>query len=588
MALIDWSVLFLTLSAIVVYGLWITRRSATEKANDYLAGERNLPWWTIGLSIMSTQASAITFLSTPGQGFEDGMQFVQFYFGIPIAMVILAYWVVPIYYRLRVTTAYEYLEQRFDVRMRSLTAALFLVQRGLGAGLSIYAPSIIFSMVFGWDLVVTNLLMCSFVILYTTTGGSEAVSRTQQLQMTIMLGGLILAFVLALNALPEGIGWREAWQVASSANKTQIIDWGFHTDAAGTSYFDWSDRYNVWSGILGATFLFMSYFGTDQSQVGRYLSGRSLRESRMGLLFNGLIKIPVQLLILGVGVIVFVFYQYNPPPLHFNTTQRDWVRKSHFEPAFQRLEQQADSIFQIKQLRLAEPPCATQQAALNELEQARKQLRQSAKMLIWQADPKCDTALYQLSRTQPEFLPKKVNERYKDTDYVFIYYVLRHIPTGLVGVLLAMIFCAAWSTTASELNALTATTVSDFYRRHWVTGRSDQHYLQVARLTTVLWGGIITCVAIYNRLFDNLIQAVNMIGSVFYGPILGIFFTAFFLKKVGATAVFWAAVIAQILIAGLFFWVSRDPFLWYVPLGCGLVMGIGCFFEWVRKMRLFP
>jgi solute:Na+ symporter, SSS family len=583
MALLDWCILVGTLVAIVLYGLWITRRATPGPANDYLSGGRNLPWWTIGLSIMSTQASAITFLSTPGQGFEDGMQFVQFYLGIPIAMLVLAYFVVPIYYQMRVTTAYEYLEQRFDVRMRSLTAALFLVQRGLGAGLSIYAPSIIFSMVFGWDLVLTNLLMCSFVILYTTTGGSEAVSRTQQLQMTVMLGGLVLAFGLALHALPEQVGWQQAWEVAAATHKTEVFDWGFHTNADGSTHFDWSDRYNVWSGLLGATFLFMSYFGTDQSQVGRYLSGRSLRESRLGLLFNGLVKIPVQLLILGVGVVVFVFYQYNPAPLHFNTTQRNWVRDSPFEADFRVLEQRADSIFQLRQIQLQQPACTERQIALQQLEQARQQLRQAAKMLIWKADPQCDSSLYRLARTQPELLPSTLNKRYKDTDYVFIHYVLRHIPSGLIGVLLAMIFCAAWSTTASELNALTATTVSDFYRRHWAKGRSDQHYLWAARITTVAWGLLITGVAVFNRLFDNLIQAVNMIGSVFYGPILGIFFTAFFLKKIGARAVFRAAVLAQITIAILFFGVSKDPFLWYVPLGCGLVMGLSGLFQALEK-----
>lgn len=560
MQTLDWIVLLGTLAFIVAYGIWKSRNIATS--DNFLTGKHDLPWWTIGLSVMATQASAITFLSTPGQGFSDGMQFVQFYFGMPIAMIFLCIFVLPVYYRLRVTTAYEYLEQRFDVRMRTLTAGLFLIQRGMAAAISIYAPSIILSAVFGWNLMLTNFLMAVFVVIYTTSGGSQAVSRTQELQMTVMLGGLVLAFVLVLQRLPEGMGLSEAWQVAGATGKTQVLDWTFH----------WEDRFNVWSGILGATFLFLSYFGTDQSQVGRYLSGKSLRESRLGLLFNGFVKIPMQFLVLSVGVMVFVFYQFTAPPLYFNKANRAKVEGTAQEVAFERLERQADSLFLYQQgvlktltTGLKNGDVAAQAQAQNELqnlERQRADLRGEATNLVRAAAPGEDPL---------------------DKDFIFITFILERIPKGLVGLMIAMIFCASWSSTASELNALTATSVSDVYRRLFAPNRSDHHYFRVSRIATVIWGGIITLFAIYFDLFDNLIQAVNMVGSLFYGTILGIFFTAFFLKKVGGQAVFWAAVATQAIIAFLFFGVSKDPFLWYNPLGCGLVMGLGLILEKVLK-----
>lgn len=548
----DWIVLVSTLAAVVFYGIWKSRN--INSSENFLTGKRDLPWWTIGLSIMATQASAITFLSTPGQGFSDGMQFVQFYFGMPIAMIFLAVFILPVYYRMRITTAYEFLEQRFDLRMRTLTAILFLIQRGVAAAISIYAPSIILSAVFGWNLAMTNFLMAIFVVIYTTTGGSAAVSRTQELQMTIMLGGLILAFILVVRQLPEGVGLSEAWQLAGVTGKTQAVDWTF----------DWDDRYNFWSGVLGATFLFLSYFGADQSQVGRYLSGKSLRESRFGLLFNGFIKIPMQFLVLSVGVMVYVFYQFNAAPLHFNQFNRAKVAGTGYETAFRRLEAQSDSLFVQKQALLNTwttavrngsegVPAGTRQN-LQQLEDERKKLRTEAEDLIRKANPSGDP---------------------KDKDYIFINFILRHIPTGLTGLMLAMIFCASWSTTASELSALTATSVSDIYRRSFVPNRDDTHYFRMSRWVTVGWGMFIVLFATYADLFDNLIQAVNMIGSIFYGTILGIFLTAFFLKGVQGKAVFWAAVIAQLIVVYLFFFVDKDAYLWYNPLGCGLVMGAG-------------
>ena len=556
----DWIVLIGTLALVVFYGMWKSRHVISS--DNFLAGKRDLNWLTIGLSIMATQASAITFLSTPGQGFSDGMQFVQYYFGMPIAMIFLCIFVLPVYYRLRVTTAYEYLEQRFDLRMRTLTAALFLIQRGMAAAISIYAPSIILSTVFGWNLALTNLGMAVFVVIYTTSGGSAAVSRTQELQMTIMLSGLILAFMLVMFKLPEGVGLTEAWQIAGATGKTKVLDWSFN----------WNDRYNVWSGVLGATFLFLSYFGTDQSQVGRYLSGKSLNESRFGLLFNGFIKIPMQFLVLSVGVMVFVFYQFNRSPLYFNQVNRAKVDGTAQQAAFEQLEARADELFLQKQpvlndltsgLKSGDASLAGKaEKELQELEKQRTALREQAAKLVQQAAPEADP---------------------NDKDYIFINFILTRLPTGLIGLMLAMIFCASWSTTASEISSLTATSVSDIYRRSFVPGRDDNHYFRVSQFVTVLWGGIITLFAIYFNLFDNLIQAVNMIGSIFYGTILGIFFTAFFLKGVGGRAVFWAAVLTQTIIAWLFFGVSKDPFLWYNPLGCGLVMGLGWVFEKLLK-----
>lgn len=560
---LDWAVLIGTLAFIVLYGVWKSRKAAISDPDDFLTGKRDLPWWTIGLSIMATQASAITFLSTPGQAYADGMQFVQFYLGMPIAMLFLAFFVLPIYYKLRVTTAYEYLEQRFDLRMRSLTAILFLIQRGMAAGISILAPSIILCAVFGWNLALTNFFMAVFVVIYTTTGGSAAVSRTQELQMTVMLGGLVLAFFLILNELPHGMGVSEAWQIAGATGKTQMLDWTFN----------WNDRYNVWSGVLGATFLFLSYFGTDQSQVGRYLSGKTLRESRIGLIFNGFIKIPMQMLVLSVGVMVFVFYQFNQPPLHFNQADRAKLVGTPNAAAYAKLESADAQIFGEKQQALVtlqkarqmddEAMSQTAISQLQALESRRTELRAQSKTLLQSAGVSGDA---------------------NDKDYVFINFVLEHIPVGLVGLMLAMIFCASWSTTASELSALSATLVSDIYRRSLAPGKSDAHYLRASKVATVLWGGFIVAFAIFASLSENLIQAVNMIGSMFYGTILGIFFTAFFLKSVKGRAVFIAAIITEIIVL-ICFWLNKDAFLWYNPLGCGLVMGIGWLLEKMNGAR---
>jgi solute:Na+ symporter, SSS family len=562
MHLLDWAVLVGTLGFIVLYGVWKSRKDEVSDPDDFLAGKRDLPWWTIGLSIMATQASAITFLSTPGQAYTDGMQFIQFYFGMPIAMLFLAFFVLPIYYKLRVTTAYEYLEQRFDLRMRTLTAVLFLIQRGMAAGISILAPSIILCAVFGWNLALTNFFMAVFVVIYTTSGGSGAVSRTQELQMGIMLGGLVLAFFLILHELPHGMGVSEAWQIAGATGKTQMLDWRFN----------WNDRYNVWSGVLGATFLFLSYFGTDQSQVGRYLSGKTLRESRMGLIFNGMIKIPMQMLVLSVGVMVFVFYQFNQPPLHFNQANRAKLVGTIQATEYARLEGADALIFEekkqvletLQQARKTEDP-AVVQIAINQLQALEKQR-------------------FELLAQSKTVLQSAGVKDANDKDYVFINFVLSHIPVGLVGLMLAMIFCASWSTTSSELNALSATSVSDIYRRSLAPGKTDAHYLLASKIATVIWGGFIVAFAIFASLSENLIQAVNMIGSMFYGTILGIFFTAFFIKSVNGRAIFYAALVGEAIVL-ICFWLNKEAFLWYNPLGCGAVMGAAWLFQKISRKQ---
>ncbi|MCF8236834.1 MAG: sodium:solute symporter [Saprospiraceae bacterium] len=550
---IDWTVMLLTLVTIVVYGVYRTRDVSDVKT--YLMGHKDLPWWTIGLSIMATQASAITFLSTPGQAFDDGMRFAQFYFGLPIAMVFLSIFVLPIFYRLNIYTAYEYLEQRFDLKTRTLTASLFLLSRGLAAGITIYAPSIILSSLMGWNLTLTNLLMGVLVIVYTVVGGTKAVSVTQKQQMIIILGGMAITALILLYKLPAHVGFTEAVQVAGKMGKLNIVDFSF----------DLSNRYTFWSGILGGTFLFLSYFGTDQSQVQRYLSGRSLRESRLGLLFNGIIKVPMQFLILFVGILVYVFYLYTPSPVHFNRANVLKVEKSESYDDYKVLEAangiiQADRRKAADQLILAldsgdEVSIAQTQSAMKALQTAERANREEVRTLIKEVSPLMDT---------------------NDLDYVFVSFVTDFLPIGLVGLLLAVIFSAAMSSISSELNALATTTVVDVYRRSLVTKKSDSHYLSASRWFTVGWGMVALIFAETASLFDNLIQAVNIIGSLFYGTLLGIFLTAFFLKRVKGHAVFLAALIgeASVLIT---FWLSQNgylsiAYLWLNLIGCVIVM----------------
>lgn len=560
MHILDWIVMLGTLLGIVAYGIWKTRNISSVQS--YLKGDRDLPWWTIGLSIMATQASAITFLSTPGQAYEDGMRFVQFYYGMPLAMVLLSIFVLPHYYRLNVYTAYEFLEGRFGVGVRTLTAILFLIQRGLSAGITIYAPAIVMSAIFGWNLNVTILFTGGIVILYTVIGGTKAVSVTQKQQMIVMLGGLFIAAVISILKLPEGLSFGDALGVAGKLGKLDVADFSF----------DLSNRYNVWSGVIGALFLFMSYFGTDQSQVQRYLSGKSLKESRMGLLFNGIFKIPMQFLILFVGIMVFIFFQFTKPPLHFNQANVASIKNTSAEVTYQKLESEQTTLFQVRQEEIrtlvAANRSGNEAAALASSDRIKenlrmeRDLRKEASDLIKNENPEAQT---------------------RDTDYVFITFVTQYMPVGLIGLLLAVIFCAAMSSTASELTSLATTTVIDIYRRSFVKNQTDHHYFLVSKWFTFTWGIIALLFAASAGLFENLIQLVNIVGSIFYGVILGIFFSALFLKYVRGTAVFLAALLSQALVIGLYILDKKGifplAFLWFNLIGCAAVMLFALFIQ---------
>jgi len=547
MQLLDWIILATTLIFIVVYGIYKTRKN--NNVQDYIRGGNEAKWWTIGLSVMATQASAITFLSTPGQAFHSGMGFAQFYFGLPIAMVIICMVFLPIYHKLKVYTAYEYLEGRFDLKTRSLAAILFLIQRGLAAGITIYAPAIILSAVLGWDLVTLIFIIGIVVIIYTVSGGTKAVSITQKQQMAIIFIGMFITFFLVLDYLPEGIGLGEALSIAGANSKMDILDFSF----------DFENRYTVWSGLIGGTFLMLSYFGTDQSQVQRYLSGKSLREMRLGLIFNGLLKVPMQFFILLVGVLVFVFYQFNSAPLHFNPKAQEIVENSIYADNFKELERQLNINHKWQKGAafnyIKNPDLDINNNGDSYIEDFRQKdivLREEAKKLIKLADKSFET---------------------NDKDYVFIHFILNNLPRGLIGLLLAVILSAAMSSTASELNSLGATTTIDLYKRNLREEKEDKHYVKASKLFTLLWGGLAIAFACSASLFENLIELVNIIGSIFYGNILGIFLLAFFIKYVKSSAVFVAAFITQaIVIIGYFNdWM---PYLWLNVFGCVVVMTI--------------
>jgi len=561
MAPLDWIVMGLTLFGIVAYGVWKTRSVNTSES--YLLGDRDLRWWTIGLSIMATQASAITFLSTPGQAFDAGMGFAQFYFGLPLAMVLLSIFVLPIYYRLKVYTAYEYLEGRFDLRARTLTAGLFLLQRGLAAGITIYAPSIILSTILGWNLSATLIIVGGIVIAYTVAGGTKAVSVTQKQQMIVILTGMFLAAIFLVYQLPEGIGFTDSLNVAGKLGKLNLIDFEF----------DLSNRYDIWSGLLAGLFLFMSYFGTDQSQVQRYLSGKSLAESRLGLLFNGIIKVPMQVLVLFVGVMVFVFFQFAKPPIHFNTANVAAVEQSAMAGDFAFAKTRYDAIHAEKvgavtllAQSLREGTSFDESlVTVKTLQAQERAVREEVDAIITKVDPGLET---------------------RDEDYIFISYILNYLPIGLVGLLIAVILSAAMSSSASELNALATTTVVDVYKRRIKTDGDDAHYLKASKWLTVMWGLIALTFAAGASLFDNLIEAVNIIGSLFYGAILGIFVVAFFMKSIGGRAVFYGALVAEFFVVTVYFLnyyeVIDFTYLWLNPLGCLVCM----LFAWIFQSLL--
>lgn len=555
MSVLDWIVLFGTLVLIAGYGVYKTY--GPKSLDSYLRGRNSMNWWTIGLSIMATQASAITFLSTPGQAYQDGMRFIQFYFGLPIAMIIISMVFIPMYYKLKVYTAYEYLENRFDLKTRTLAALLFIIQRGLAAGITIYAPAIILSTLLGWNLTVTNILIGTVVIVYTVSGGTEAVSITQKQQMAVMMGGMILAGIIVIQMLP--ISFQEALHVAGKMDKLNVVNFEF----------DLADRYNVWSGMTAAVFLFLSYFGTDQSQVQRYLSGQTLTQSRIGLIMNGFLKIPMQFIILFIGVMVFVFYQFYQPPVVFNTVQTDNLRASEYAGDFAELEEAYTANFDESKASYLEMLAAIDakdevkenqiRAELGELKAEQTEIRDDVKSLILLNDPLAET---------------------RDTDYVFMRFVMDNLPQGIIGLLFAVIFSAAMSSTASELNALGSTTTVDLYKRSVKKEATDQHYLLSSKLFTAFWGLGAILFATYASLFENLIQAVNLLGSLFYGTILGIFMVGFFMKWVKGRAVFISALLSEALILvihfrngeGLFGLHWDIGFLWYNAVGCLALM----------------
>jgi SSS family transporter len=558
MQLIDWLVLLGTLAFIVIYGIYKTRKK--QGAEDYIRGGNDTRWWTIGLSTMATQASAITFLSTPGQAFHDGMGFVQFYFGLPLAMVVVCMFFIPIYKRLNVYTAYQYLESRFDRKTRTLTAFLFLVQRGLAAGLTIFAPAIILSAVLGWNLSGLTILIGSLVIIYTVAGGTKAVNVTHKQQMAVILTGMFAAFFIILSYLPENISFNNALEIAGASGKMDILDFSL----------DFENRYTVWSGIIGGGFLALSYFGTDQSQVQRYLGGRSVSESRKGMIMNGLLKVPLQFFILLVGVMVFVFYQFNNAPLNFNPAATQTVLNSDYQHQYEDLMLKHERLQQRKQnlhLEFAEANNfspennSTYRQNLSSLNASEQMLRKKARTLIDASDKEAES---------------------NDKDYIFIHFILNNLPRGLIGLLLAVILSAAMSSTASELNALSSTTTIDLYKRSRKTEKPDEHYVKASKWFTLLWGAIAIAFASVANLFDNLIQLVNIIGSIFYGNVLGIFLLAFFIKFVNSNSVFVAAIITQIIIIILFKF-DIMPYLWLNLVGCLLVITLALFLELFLK-----
>ncbi|WP_435356422.1 sodium:solute symporter [Emticicia sp. SJ17W-69] len=557
---LDWTLLTFTLLFIIVYGVYKNHKD--KNINGYLLGDQSLPWYHVGLSAMATQASAITFLSTTGQGFDDGMRFVQFYFGLPLAMIVLCITFVPIFHRLKVYTAYEYLENRFDGKVRVFTAFLFLIQRGLSTGISIYAPSIILSTIFGWDIYWTNILMGGMVLTYTVVGGTKAISYTHLQQMIVITVAMVLAGVIVVMMLPESIGLVKALKIAGKANHTKVVSFDFNP----------KDRYNLWSGLIGGFFLQLSYFGTDQSQVGRYLTGESITQGRLGLVMNGLLKIPMQFLILLVGVLVFVFYQFNTSPVFFNKVETDKLRTSQYAPQFESLEKRYNEVAEkrknllIVSANLSNEQLEIYKNSLAESDSIAKGLKGQVVDLIKKNNPAAST---------------------NDRDFVFLRFVLDYLPHGLIGLLIAVIFAASMGSIASAYNSLAATTVVDVYRKFSSKTPTEKSELNASKVSTILWGLFCIFVAQYANELGNMIEVVNVLGSLFYGIILGVFLVAFYFKNIGGTATFWAAVISQTIILGIGIpqviikkeWIA---YLWFNPIGCFLVIGIA----WILQKRI--
>lgn len=548
MSLFDWVVLGSFLAFVVLYGMWKTR--GKKNIQDFLLANKTTPWYTVTISIMATQASAITFLSTPGQAYVDGMRFVQFYLGLPLAMIILSVTAVPLFHNLKVYTAYEYLEQRFDLKNRLLGSVLFLIQRGLAAGFTILAPSLIVSILLGWDVQLTVLITGILVVLYTASGGTDAVNKTHLMQMLIITVGMGTAFFMIIYSLPKDISFLDATKIAGKMGKLNAI----------TFDFDWKDRYNFWTGLIGGTFLALSYFGTDQSQVQRYLSGKSIAQSRIGLLANGVIKIPMQFGILFLGAMVFVFYQFALPPLFFNSVETTNVKKSAYASEYQILENKYEVIHNEKQAKIREMLDADKKndkikfseaaESVNRSKKNALEIRKEAAGLIKKANPGADT---------------------NDTNFIFLTFVVNILPAGLIGLILAAIFSASMSSTSAELNALASTTVVDIYKRMIKPEGTERHYVMVSKLSTIFWGFYAISFALFANRMGSLIEAVNILGSLFYGTILGIFLIAFYFKKIGGSATFYSALAAELVVIGCFFF-TDIPYLWYNVIGCVLLI----------------
>jgi SSS family solute:Na+ symporter len=553
---LDWAVLAGTIAFIVIYGTWKTRRTATMES--YLKGDNTLKWWMIGVSIMATQASAVTFLSTPGQAIQDGMRFLQFYFGLPVAMVIISITMVPIYYKLKVYTAYEYLETRFDIKTRIIAAIFFLILRGLSAGITLFAPALVLSTILHWPLSVTTILIATMVIVYVVSGGTKAVSLTQRQQMAVIMSGMILAGILAYSLLPDEVTFSDTVNIAGELGKLNLVNLDFRI----------TDRYNIWSGLIAGTFLFLAYFGTDQSQVARYLGGSSMAESRLGLMFNGLLKIPMQFIILFIGIMVFVFYLFFQPPVYHNEVLMAQAMKTKQADTLRHLETDYAAVYSQKRKavdRLVNALHTGDSAKIRASGTEVKGFQQQERKII-------DSVRQTLSRAVPE-------AKSSDTDYIFLNFVLDHLPHGIIGLLLAVMFSAAMSSMAGELSALASTTTVDIYKRNFYTSGTSPHYLKMSRVFTVMWALLAMLFAMLANFAENLIQFVNIVGSLFYGTILGIFLTAFYFKRVKGTAVFLAAILSEIVIFSLYYF-TDVAFLLYNMIGCIFVIAVSSLIQW--------
>ena len=542
----DWIVLAITLTGIIAYGLYKSR--TTKNLDGYFLSNRSMPWWLILLSIMGTQASAVTFLSAPGQAYTDGMRFVQYYFGLPIAMVLLCITFLPIFHRLKIYTAYEYLESRFDIKTRTLTSLLFLLQRGVSTGISIYAPAIILSSLLGWNIYVTNIFMGGLLIIYTVSGGARAVAYTQQLQMVIIFAGMFVAAYMVVHLLPEGVGFIDALRVGGKMDKLNVI-----TSGTGKNGFNWNDRYNIWSGLIGGFFLQLSYFGTDQSQVGRYLTAKSITESRIGLLMNGLVKVPMQFAILLVGVLVFTFYQFNQAPLFFNEVQVNKVANTSYKDSLR--------IMQLQYALLSKEKTRTVTEFVNESKTGNNTLAAADKLKLLNQ---------QTEKLRGDFKAmigkSGVGGDNNDTNYIFLRFVIDYLPKGLVGLLIAVIFLAAWGSIAAALNSLASCTVVDIHKKFITKDCTEKADYTTSRWYTFAWGIFSIVIAMFATNMGSLIEAVNVLGSLFYGVILGVFLVAFYVKRVRGNAVFISAIVVELGIV-LLFWQSQIGFLWLNAIG---------------------